>query len=353
MKNKLLIIVLFLLFLTSPVSADTDYTITLNHMTYSPRHPVYSKEHMLYLSTDDFTSLTYGQITPKDSTYTLTIQGHTLTFTPNERIASIDGKTTILTHMPILLNSLVYLPVEFLTSIQYPYTLDTDKLQLTLFSLPPYARTSDAYKDHAFMNTNSATFLQELKALASESTALTLLSEAKRKNNYISFVDNGDKEVLFNRIHSELLKSKPMRVVMRDIDFLSPSPKVSVLKQLPLSAKVTSNTLLTELGKDKMAYNCIWAAYMPSDDPLKIDITKSIDSTLMRMLYEYYRNQYDLKDDLHFSPVVTIHTDRSDYVAYTVYSDHLQDLQHQYEIIIYKTIETDYITYFIDFIGHP
>jgi hypothetical protein len=342
-----------LFFLTCPVYANTDYTITLNHMTYSPERPVFSKDHMVYLALNDLTSLTYSQVKPTGSAYSLTVQGHTLTFTPNERIASIDGKTTILTHMPILLKEEVYLPIQLLEVIGYPYTLDADNQELNLSSLPPYARTSDVYKDHVFMDINSSTFLQELKSLVPESTALSLLTEAKRKNDYISFVDNANKETLFNRIHSELIKSKPMRVVMRDIDLLSTSPKVSVLKQLPLTAKVTNNTLLTEIGENKITYNCVWAAYMPSDDPLKIDISKSIDSTLMRILYEYYRNQYDLKDDMHFSPVVTIHTDRSDYISYTVYSDHIQDLQHQYEIVIYKTLETDYVTYFIDFIGHP
>jgi hypothetical protein len=352
MKNKPLLIFLFAILIACPIYANTPYEVILNGINYTPKLPIYEVNKMLYVSIDDLMSLTYGKLTSDSASYTLYIQNNSIRFKAEERIVSVNQKSTVITHAPLLLNENLFIPINLLDSIKYPYALNKEKFRLTLNAIPPYSKTTDSYKDHLLMNTSIENIPLTLKKLLSEAKAIPLLENAKKNNSYISFIDNTDKDNLLKLISSHSLNNKPMQVKFREIDLLSLAAEVSVLKELPMKIQVTNNKLTAEIGDDLISYNCIWAAYKPDDKDLKIDVSKSLDATLMRMLYEYYRDQHDLKDDLYFSPAVTIKTGRADSIVYTAYYDYLMDQKGIYDIIIYRTNDEKYITYTIDFLLH-
>jgi len=350
-KNKILTVTLLILFMIYPVYATTPFTIVLNGINYAPKYPVYEDNKMLYVSMDDFLSLTYGSVISDNKTYTLSIQNDTIKFTPNERIAYINTKLVILANMPSLKDQ-IYLPINLLDSIKYPYTLNKDLFCLTLVPIPPYSRTTDSYEDHVLTDTKIEYLSATLQSLVPEDKVLSLLATAKKDSSYISFIDNTDKDNLLNLMRLDLLKAAPRQLKLREIDSLSSTTKVSSLKTLPLKIGIKDNNLTAEIGQGSVTYNCIWAAYKPDDKTLKVDVSKSLDATLMRMLYEYYRDQYDLKDDLYFSPVTLIKNGRADSIVYTAYSDSMTGQKNIYDVIIYRTNEEKLITYTIDLILH-
>ncbi|WP_069997310.1 hypothetical protein [Cellulosilyticum sp. I15G10I2] len=358
MKNKLFVMLLFLWLIAYPAYANTAYgntmySISLNGLAYMPQYAVYQLNNTLYLSTSDLASLTYSKITSDSpNTYTMSIQNHTIDFSPNERIVRINHKPTILVHMPLMQGGQVYLPINILDTVEYPYHVDEKEKHLAIVPISPYARTSDSYKDHIFFDSKIINLSAAIKMLVPENKGNILLQEAKKNDSYISFIDNTDKDYLLDIMSSDLLKGKSLQVAFREIDVLSSTPSVSGLTFMPLKVSVDHTQFTAQIGEDSLTYNCIWAAYMPSDSNLKIDVSKSLDATLMRMLYQYYRDQYDLKDDLYFSPVVPIKTGRVDSLSFTTYSDHILDQNNVYDVIIYKIIDANTITYMIDFMIH-
>ena len=252
-----------------PAYGNTGYTLTLNGITYIPEHPVYELNNMLYLSVADFSHLTYGKIESDSSyDYRLSIQNHTLSFTSNERIARINQKTTILTHQPLTLKEQLYLPVNFLDLISYPYTLDLENRLLKITPAVPYAKTSDSYKDHIFFNSKINHLTEAIHGLVGKDKAASLLQKARQRDDYISFIDNTDKTSLLEIMRSDLLKGKPLQVGFRQVDFLAPIPKVGALEFMPLKVHADNLAIYAEIGKDKLSYNCIWAAYKPGDKDL-------------------------------------------------------------------------------------
>ncbi len=359
MKSKLLTVFLFVWFISysiygNTMYGNTMYSINLNGLTYMPKHAIYELNNTLYISTEDLTALTYSKVTLNDAnTYTVNIQNHTIDFTPNDRIVRINQKPTILVHMPLKLKELVYLPINILDTIKYPYSLNKESHTLKIIPIMPYAKTSDSYQEHLLVGTQLGNLSDAIKTLIPKDKATSLLLEAKKNDDYISFIDNTDKDYLLTVMSSDLLKGKSLQVAFRELDLLSPVPNVSTLSYLPLKVTTSPTHLTAQIGDDKLSYNCVWAAYMPSDKRLKIDLPKTLDATLMRMLYEYYRDQYDLKDDLYFSPVVTIKTGRVDSLSFTAYSDHIPNQNNVYDVVIYKIAEEKTITYMVDLILHP
>ncbi len=353
MKNTLLTVILFLFLAAYPAYGNTSYTLTLNGITYTPKHDLHKINKSLYLSADDFTALTYSRITSENKQYVLDIKGHVIKFTANDRIAHVNGKVTVLTHMPLLINKQLYMPVSILNYIHFPYKQSEETLLLAFDAVVPYSKISDSYEDHLLMESKITNLTHSLKALLPAPLAANLLDEAKKNDDYISFIDNTDKDSLLELMRLNLIKGKNIQVAFREIDVISDSPKVSGLKYMPLSLKTDDNNLIAEFGEKTLTYNCIWAAYMPSDSRHKIDVSKSLDATLMRMLYEYFRDQYDLKDDLYFSPVVPIKNARTNSIAFRTYSDHITNQKLIYDVVVYKTIDHKQITYTVDFILHP
>lgn len=355
MKNKLLTLILFVWFISYPIYAHTMYAISLNGLTYMPKHAIYELNNTLYISTEDFTALTYSNVTLNKAntyTYTVTIQNHTIDFTPNERIVRINQKPTILVHMPLKLKESVYLPITILDAIKYPYNLNQKNRILEIVPIKPYAKTSDSYQNHLLVNTQLDNLSSAIKTLISENKANALLLAAKKNDDYISFIDNTDKDYLLTVMNSDLLKGKSLQVAFRELDLISPVPNVSTLSFSPLKVTLAPTHLTAQIGDDTVSYNCVWAAYRPSDQRLKIDVSKTLDATLMRVLYEYYRDQYDLKDDLYFSPVVTLKNERVDSLSFTTYSDHISNQKNVYDIVVYKIPEETTITYMIDLMLH-
>ena len=349
MKHKLLAVILILLFAVYPIYAGSPFTVSLNGLTYTPKNSIFELKGTLYISADDFSALTNSQLTPEGKNHILTLRENTVKLTANDRITSINGKTQILVNMPLLIKGQIYLPVNILDYLKYPYTFDKASSRLVFNDLPPYSRIRDDYKDHQLMNTKIDNLSETFKSLMPEDQVSSLLQKIGKTDHYLSFIDNTDKITLLNHMRSQLLGSKEMQVVMREVDLLSTTPQIYGFTTLPLKATAGDSDFTLKIGNTTIPYNCIWAAYKPSDSALNMDVTKSLDATLMRVLYEYYRDKHDLKDDVHFSPIVTVYTNHPDYVAYTVYSDHLPNQHNIFDIKIFKVIEQNKINYFIDF----
>lgn len=350
MRKRLLCILFLTLLMIIPVYAKAPYTIFLNGVNYTPTYSVEVIEDIPYLSLEDLTYLTYGNYDITQDTYTLYIHQHTIEFKPSSALIKINSKPVTLISKPLLQEDLIYLPINLLDSISYPYTLSTKDNSLTIESLAPYSRTTDTYNGHTLIATDYKNLTSALVPLISESEANSLLTYAVSHNQYISFATTTYKQALWQAVKTKLKDSKPMEVVIRKMDFLTTTPEISSLEALPLTATMKDDKLNVTIGPHKTSSNSLQATFNPSDSTVKIDADKSLDVMIMRTIYEYYRDHYDLKDDLHFSPITTIQMGRSDYTSYTVYSDHVLGKKVTYNVVIYKKINADRISYIVDFV---
>lgn len=350
MKNKLLMLILWLCLMVYPIYGHTSYTIYLNGIVYRPQHVLFKQNDTLYISAKDLASITYGELNMSEPNhYELSIQNHILSFSPQEPIAKINQTVTILSpNRPLILQEEVYLPITILDTFNYPYNLDLSNQTLSFNTLAPYARTSDDYKDHVFTNTGVQDLTLRLQKILSSDQVDTLLTDAKRENAYISFIDNTDSSALLNLMRLDALTRKPFQVVFREMNPLSNPVQLGSLKTFPLEIKIGNKDIAVKIGDTPLSYNCIWTTYNPSDRDLKIDVSKSLDATLMRMLYENYRDYYDLKDDIHFSPVISIKRGRVDALTFTAYSTNSLGVHTTLDITIYQMLGEKTITYMID-----
>lgn len=355
MKKQLGVLLFCMMLLICPTKAQTTGTITLNGLYYTSLNPTYIKDEVLYLSAEDLVQLTYGSLTKGDDHYTLRIQNESILFSPDARVLKINGTTTIVTHAPELIDHKIYLPINILGYISYPYKINTKGNVWTIESLPPYSKTTDSYDTHKLMPSSVNNLSVKLESLLDAKQSESLLALAIKDNYYISFIDNTLKSSLLQSMHEEIRENKPRRVAFRNIDLLSPSHEVSDLTILPLTLKTDKDALQVKVGTETIISNCLWTTYLPSKqqsllsfEPNTLDVTKTLDTTLMRILYEYYRDQTDLKDDLFSSPLIMTKMGRSDSITQNVYWDNEAHHRPVYNVTVYKHIDDTFITYYID-----
>ncbi len=338
--------------LVCPTFADAQFTLTLNGMTYEPSYSPRLVDEHLYISLEDLSAMTYSNYSQDEKGYyTLSLQSTTLTFSANSKNIKINGKQTIFTEATSLVNDVLYVPITYLDIAQYTYSLSKDKTKLSINAMIPYSSTTDTYNLHKTIPSAHRYFSDVFKGLLEDKEATTLVNEAIKNNQYLSFASTSYKAELIKGMKDVLTSSPEMEVTFRQLDLMTPTPSCKNLTSYPLKLSVQSDGINLKFNDKQLSYTCVWPTYNPSTHYTDIDINKSLDVMVMRALYEYYRDTYDLKDDIHFSPVTIVQMGRSDGIKYTVYSDHLVDATHTYKVVLYKKVTPNKVNYIVDLIS--
>lgn len=324
-------------------------SITLNQLPYAPIHDAQIMNGSLYLSVEDLAALTYGTYESTDSGEKLTIQNQQITYVMNEYAVYISGIRKSIHNVPTALNGVTYLPIEVLDLISYPYTLSEDQLNLQVIPLLPYSTAIDQPTSHHLFKTTYKDFSEVLGNIMDEASFSNLISTAKTNNCYISLMNATYKDKCFEEL-TQIIKNdkRQVSVHLRQLDCSKKTPVLSRLITLPINYKMKTDGLQITMGDKTTTHSLFWSTYYPfQEDPLMIDLEKSLDVMVMRNIYAYYREQYDLKDDLNTSPIITVQTGRSEQMRYHVYLE--QAIEHtDYQVVIYRMTTGSTIQYYID-----
>ena len=354
MKNYISgILLAFICFITPIYAQDTTApSLTVNHLPYSPVHAAKLINDMLYLSGEDLAQMTYGTYEASTSGEILHIQNHSILYTSDTYAIKVDGIKKQLTHPTKTIDQTLYLPVSVLELIHYPYTLSSEQKSLDITTLLPYSTATDQPASHTLFPTSYKQFDEALSPAASQEVYSTLISQAQSHNQYISSMNTTYKtnclaeidEMIRSPLHSNLKTI----VHFRQLDCHSGVPILSSFTTLPITYKVQESQLKLTIGTTPVKSPLFWATYnLSQTDPISIDLNKSLDAMIMRSIYEYYRDLYDLKDDLHTSPIINIKMGRSNQISYLVYLDDAT-LQTQYELVIYRMTSAHTVQYYVD-----
>lgn len=355
MKKIIYVFLLSLVGLIYPIYAETSSinlpTIVLNHITYSPRFEPQIHEDMLYLSGDDLAALTYGRYEHTDSEDKLTVQNQKLVYTKNSTTILLDSITKTLKHPTLEVNDTIYLPLCILDELSYPYTYSEKNHSLSIVPLMPYSTATDNYSTHTTIPSSYKTFEDILTPLVDQDETSRLMNELSTNKCYISFMTTNHKSRAFEAMAPILEKQRwdglKTMVHLRQLDTSKSLPTISTFKTFEAAYKLRENGLEFFLNGKSCPNPFFWATYK---EPTSIDINKSLDAMILRCIYVYYRDLYNLKDDIITSPITTIQMGRSDSVSYHVY---LEDGKHnpEYQVLIYKMYCSNCIHYYVDFIG--
>ena len=352
MKKTFLSILFLFICLICPLQATTltqaSPTIKLNNLTYKPLHSPQIINDMLYVSAEDLAHMTYGTLTSTEDTYTLRIQDKNINFTDASRNIKVNGILTLLKDGSLTTNQIIYLPISLLDCINYPYTLSNDASSVHIEPLLPYSLATDTAQGHTLLPTDYKMLEEVFNPLVSDASSSDLIKDALIRNQYLSFISTRYKNEALVAMKKSISKDTQLTVHFRSLNSTGDTPILSTLTTYPLQYTLDSNGLALQLGDTKLTYTCFWSTYNPSTYTTTIDLNKSLDVMIMRSLYEYYRDQYDLKDDLNLNPIIKVQMGRSDSIAYKVYLDQ-PNVTSEYEVIIYKESSAHTIDYYVDF----
>lgn len=358
MKNYIYgFFITFLIFI-SPTYANNvssnEPTLQLNQLTYIPLHKAQQLNDTLYISGQDLASMTYGTYETLEGDDVLTIQNQSITYTPNSRFIKVNGISKTLSEPTYTLKDITYLPINVLDSISYPYALSNDCSKLSITPLIPYSTATDNPSSHRLYTTAYKSYEEALDTLLSESEINQLITESKQANRYISFMSTNYKKQCFEAMtelsQTQQLSKLQIKVHLRQLNYCSGVPSLSGFTTLPVSYKMSGDGLSLNLCDTQSTNNFFWSTYNPSQSEISIDLNKSLDTLIMRSLYTYYRDLYNLKDDLNTSPIITIQRGRSDQMCYRVYLD-VPTNPVELQVVLYRMTTGKTIEYYIDLVA--
>lgn len=350
MKNKFICILLYFLICVSPVLGNAQPNIVLNGLTYAPTEAILLKDDMMYLSITDLAFLTFTKFTPLESgKYTLSLANTTLVASSGSKTIRVNNVDTQLSHAPFMQEDVFYLPLTLLDILNVPYTLNEGTLSIA--PLIPYSQNYDNPDTHTLLNTasNLETIPSYLSAFSSHEAIDSIIHASIADKSYLSFVDNQhfpQGNVFFNE-QSKRLPYNTIQVVMRKIDTHSPTPTISSLEIFPMSVTTYSSSWEIKIGTDKFTSQSFWATFLPSHSLLQLDLNKSVDTTLMRMVYEYYRNKYNFKDDKFFVPFTQVTSTQTNTLTHDAYT-HFEDKETDYTIKVHRIHPSGSIIFLVD-----
>lgn len=349
MKKHLFLFWTIFTLLMVPLYAHTAQTISLNGFSYKPVHNVQTINQTTYISLDDILNLTYSSALITQNDLEINFNGLPLKSSINSRVINSNSGKYILLKPILKINEVVYFPVEFFTAIGYPVTITDTTLA---FNSPvPYSTSTDRYVDHTKIDAGD-NVLTDLVCAASTTPeeGAAFIKDAIKNNHYLVLPYKSPDKALLQSFNKEIKTSLPMEVIVREGDFLNKVPSLAGLKTTPITLALKNDTLTLKLEETTLSPTCFEVAFNPSAYENVIDSEKTVDAILMRLIYNYYRDYYHLKDDLNFSPVSTIEMKRSDIMHFKVYSDNVIDSAPlHYEMTIAKQMHPDRISYVVDF----
>lgn len=355
MKNKIVWVTLLSLLIVCPIFATTQYSVYLNGISYTTQHPLIEKNDTLYISLEELAIMTLSPLEHVDDSYTLTLHDSKVSLRDKFLSYSVGNEKKVLPEAPFSVDDLLYVPVTFLDDLDYPYTLDLENNIFTLEALTPYSRNVDKIDNHTFkaLDESLKVLPAHVNAFCSDEAVAEALNTALLEKQYIAFMDNSSFETVYNSFNAKFSFSpySNIQVTIREIDTQTYPNKITRTTTLPAKVKMSPHTFKLSIGDEQFDYPMIWPTFYPSKSFTDQDLTKTIDVTLMHALYEYYRNHYDLRDDIYFSPFTTVTSDRTGTMSHDAYSLSVDKVETHYTVKVYRTHPSGSIHYMIDIIA--
>lgn len=359
MKNLVKMLVFFFIFLsTTTLQASTTYSLKVNNILYNLESPLIQKNDMLYITADELAEITFGTLTEHKGTYTLSVQGKDVLFAPNKLSFNLEGKSYTFSVSPFILDDKLYIPIELLNSLGYSLKTNSNTQEIFLNIPTPYSRNMDDPQEHHFIDSfyNLERLPAHLLNLSSEEVLQSAITSAVSSKQYISFLDNTNKAKLADFIRTRVTYSpyNNMKVSFRVINTHTYPNTFTDTITLPLKVSFSGDNLILYIGNTRIDSPMYWATFYPSKTLTQMDLHKSFDATLMRALYEYYRNTYGLKDDKYFQPFTLISSDRTNEMVHDAYSlsfksdDSLTEYESTYTVRVNRIHPSGSIHYIID-----
>lgn len=362
MKNsfKMLVLVL-ILFCVSPLQASTTYSFKVNNILYNLESPLIQKNDAFYITAQELADITFGTLTQNNDSYTLSLQGKAIQFAPHKLTFTMSGQTYTFSALPFMLSERLYIPIDFLKILDYPLEIDVTNQEICLDIPSPYSRNVDTPSEHSFIDStyNLKNLPAHLLSLSNTEDITAAIDSATTSKYYMSFLDNTNKNKLADFIRTRITYSpyNNMKVSFRVINTHTyPNIFMDTVTH-PLKIGFSGNDLILYIGDTHVDYPMYWTTFYPNKSLTQMDVHKSFDATLMRALYEYYRNAYELKDDKYFEPFALIKSDRTNEMLHGVYSlsfkadDTLQEYESAYTIRVSRVHPSGSIHYIVDLIA--
>lgn len=331
-------------------AAEHPPVLILNQMGYKPQYAPLLLKNKLYISGADLAAMTYGDFTQTEKTATLHIQSSTYTYSLEDHTMTCNKHNyTPKDSIYVSEEQIVYFPLCILDDCSYPYSLKDNTLHIT--PLLPYSLATDTPSSHHRLALEKTSYLDLFGKYYSEEEITALIADAKAHTDYLSLISVDQKDKCYHELKEVASVLPQVTVHLRHIDLSTSEPMIGQFKSTPLTYDFTGEFLALQLGDTKLNCNCFWATYNPSSNSkhVEIDINKSLDVMTMRTLYEYYRDTYNIKDDLSLCPIIKVAMARADYMTNSIYFN--DDTSHKtYQVKIYRESDTKEINYYIDII---
>lgn len=353
MKTKILSIFLLLLFLVTPVVADEqNYTLSVHNIPYTTSSPLLTRDDNLLIALEDFSEILLVPITQEQTTYTFSYNNQRVKLMANSRTCTINTQSSLLDYPTLVINDCVYVPIQLLEKLGIPYKVDSKNTLVHIDPPVPYSRNVDKPDDHRFVpNTyNLENVATHIIHLSPEGAFTDTLETTLANKGYISYLDNTS----FNAIASEIaLKTRyspynNITVTFRELDTTVYPNVIRDTVTFPVTIKPVGDTLRITFNNQTIDYASLWATFHPATSLVDLNINKTIDATVMRAFYEYYRNQYDLRDDQYFSPFFTISSERTNTMSHGVYTLSAEGMETHYTVEVYRLHPSGGIHYIVD-----
>ncbi|MGL6175075.1 MAG: stalk domain-containing protein [Cellulosilyticaceae bacterium] len=356
MKNKFILIFFLVFLITNSILGLSTPSITLNGLHYESKYPIIVKDNTPFIAIETLGDLTTSPI-ETNNTYTISLNGKLIKLSPLQPQITIGAKKETLPASPFWSQGTLYIPITLLDYINYPYTWENGTL--SLLSPIPYSQNTDSPTDHIFLESipNLVKYPNYINTMASQDFMSQSLTQTLESHSYLAFMDTTYKQEVYKRLKNKLLTSpyNNMEIALRTLNMGSEYPTLSPYTIKPFSISLLDTSLSFNIEGQSLGYDNIWSTFLPSQSLTKLDLDKTIDTTIMRVLYQYYRDSNNLKDDTFFSPLYMLTNNRTNTFNQKVYTSirTTQDivstpLTHEYTVSIHRVHTTGKLTYVID-----
>lgn len=361
MKNYIKLICILCLLLMTPVYANTQYTLKVNDISYQLSTPLIERNDTLYMDLNELANILFTHVTVDQETYVLNFQDKTYELKGNVKTVSKGIEKYILSTPPVAIDNKVYVPIELFEIILGKDNLDIAQGNIQITCPTLFSRNSDSPEEHTYILSpyNLNNLPKHIMALSTEDTITNAINTAITNKDYISFLDNSNQTKVTDYLRSRLTFSpyNNIQVSYRIINTHTYPNQITDTVTLPLKIDFYGSTIRLKLGEDQWTYPTIWSTYYPKRSLADMDLQKSVDTTIMRALYEYYRNKHDLRDDKYFSPFTISSSNRTNEMLHDAYSisyrndDTLKEYETSYTISIQRIHQSGKLHFVIDIIS--
>ncbi len=333
MKKTILISLAFV-----AISAST-YAVTLNGVPYKLTQPLYTAE-TAYISAEDAADILLGELIADNQ---IKLGNLTMTIPADLQGVILNGALETLTYSPMVENGIYYVPVEVLDIFNVGHQFDTD---LALFTPAPSSLVGETINDELFTQASySFNELPSYLTLLGSATDITNAVNKSLTGDYtLAFVDNSAKSDVYTTFDSMLNQAPYNNIIFTYHEFNDGS--LGELIRVQGNVSVNQNNLVITIGDETFECSNLITTYLPTNQD-ELSIEKSIDTTIMQAFYTFYRDKYNLMDDIYYSPITNTSVSQENTFSQNVHTD----ADGQYTINVNKIRPADYVEYVLDVVG--